>query len=89
MVQIAIELRDMTQQALDDESSDEDEEEADVETVSRRQKLGSWLEYSRKRVDKIEKLWKRKLEDTDDEFGDQPHSGSDDSGDDTDSHIRK
>lgn len=40
IVQIAIELRDITQQALDDESSDEDEEANDEDGALRRKKMG-------------------------------------------------
>ena len=63
IIQIAFELRNLTQAALDDESSgSEQEEESDA-------KSGKivWMKFCKEKIEKIEKVWTKKLEDTDDD----------------------
>lgn len=63
IIQIAFELRDITQQALDDMSSDEEEENDDEASIAKRKEMGEWFKFCKDKVTKIEKVWKRKLED--------------------------
>ena len=66
IIQIAFELRDITQQALDDMSSDEEEEREDEASVAKRKEMGEWFKFCKDKVTKIEKVWKKKLEDPND-----------------------
>lgn len=66
ITQIAFELRNLTQAALDEEDSDGDLEESQITWEMRAQKeeLGRWLKFCKSKIDKIEKVWKRKLDET-------------------------
>lgn len=68
ITQIAFELRDMAQQELDDESSDvdleEDNSEVQTNKLVKRQETGEWMRFCKEKIDKIEKIWKRKLEES-------------------------
>lgn len=71
VIQLAFELRSLTQQALDDADSDADEEDQSVDEEKREkmQELDEWERFCREKVTKIEKVWNRKLEDsTDDDW---------------------
>ena len=70
IIQIAFELRNITQQALDDMSSD-DEEEEDESAATKRLEMSNWFKFCKEKVDKIEKVWNKKLEDPD-EPADEP-----------------
>lgn len=61
IIQMAIELRNLTQQALDDESSSGDED--DENAAARRAEIGEWFAFCKEKISKIEKVWNRKLED--------------------------
>lgn len=65
ITQIAFELRNLTQAALDDESSDADadEEENTEESKSRRQEIATWVKFCKLKINKIERVWNKKLED--------------------------
>jgi len=45
--------------------SSDDEEEEDEAAVSRRLEMGTWFKFCKEKVDKIEKVWNKKLEDPD------------------------
>ena len=62
IAQIAFELRNITQQALDEESSSGDEEQDDEELQKKRQEMTSWFNFCKEKINKIEKVWKRKLD---------------------------
>lgn len=79
IIQIAFELRDITQQALDDMSSDEEEERDDEASVAKRKEMGEWFKFCKEKVTKIEKVWKKKLEDpNDNESEDSNENNGDD-----------
>lgn len=64
---MAFELKTMTQQALDDESSDadpEDDEDLTAEQRAKRQETGEWIRFCKEKITKIEKIWNRKLEES-------------------------
>jgi len=56
IVKIAFELRTITQRALDDMDSDEDEE-ATVENIEKRSSMQSWFHFCNNKVAAIEKVW--------------------------------
>ena len=62
IIQIAFELRNITQQQLNDEESSAEEEE-DPNAAKRHAEMSAWFKFCRRKVDKIEKVWNRKLED--------------------------
>ena len=63
IIKIAFELRNITQKALDDEeSSGEEESGADEEGESRREEMRQWFRFCKEKVEKIEKVWNRKLD---------------------------
>lgn len=64
ITQIAFELRNLTQQAVDDESSDEATEDMNIEQITRREEMNSWVKFCKAKIDKIEKIWNKKLEET-------------------------
>lgn len=67
ITQIAFELRNLTQQELNEESSEEDDESKDPETQAKlkqkRKEMAKWLKFCKSKIEKIEKVWNRKLED--------------------------
>jgi hypothetical protein len=82
ITQIAFELRNLTQQQLDDEDSDAEMDDAEVTTEMRAQKeeMGKWVKFCKSKIDKIEKVWNRKLEEssTGDDDSAQGSQNSDD-----------
>ena len=76
IIQIAFELRNITQQALDDMSSDDEEENNDEAAVARRLEMSSWFKFCKEKVDKIEKVWNKKLEDPKEEEPEEPEDDS-------------
>jgi hypothetical protein len=78
ITQIAFELRDITQQALDDMSSDEEEEKDDEVSVAKRKEMGDWFKFCKDKVTKIEKVWKRKLEDPTGDDSSEEHAEEED-----------
>lgn len=76
IIQIAFELRNITQAALDDESSGSEHEEV----VESSPKI-VWMKFCKEKIEKIEKVWNRKLEDGDDE---EEEAGEKDRSDDDD-----
>jgi hypothetical protein len=62
ITQIAFELRNLTQQALDEQSS-EAEDEQDVSKLAQRKEMNKWVKFCKSKIDKIEKVWNKKLED--------------------------
>jgi len=78
ITKMAIELRIMTQAALNDESSDGDFDEEDMPEDQRvkREQTGEWLRFCKEKIEKIEKVWNRKLEESSTgEDDDDEHSG--------------
>lgn len=70
IIQIAFELRHLTQNAIDDESSDADPEDDKDMTKEQREKheqTQKWVTFCRNKVEKIERTWNRKLEEPDDD----------------------
>ena len=45
--------------------SSDDEEEEDEASVARRMEMSNWFKFCKEKVDKIEKVWNKKLEDPD------------------------
>lgn len=83
ITQIAFELRNLTQKAFDDESSDAEADDEEEETKLRREEMNVWAKFCKRKIDKIEKVWNKKLEDSthddSDENDDQePKAVSDD-----------
>jgi hypothetical protein len=78
ITQIAFALRDLTQQELNEQSSDEESDNKDVESttksMAKRKDMARWLKFCKNKIEKIEKVWSRKLEDPRD-----PDSDSDES----------
>ena len=63
ITKIAFELKHITQKALDEQdSSDEDEGAMDQESIEKRSKLQSWFHFCEEKVTVIEKTWNKKLE---------------------------
>jgi len=63
ITKIAFELKYITQKQLDEmDSSDEDEEKQDQESIEKRSKLQGWFHFCEEKVTSIEKTWNRKLE---------------------------
>lgn len=79
VTQIATELKQLIQKQMDEQDSDDyDEEDPDsvtVETVIKKHELQNWMVFCKQRINKIEKVWNRKLED------DRSDSDDDDSDD--------
>lgn len=63
ITQIAFELRYITQQAIDNESSDDDED-PNAEKLERRDEIAQWLNFCQSKIDKLEKVWNKKLDDS-------------------------
>jgi len=69
ITQIAFELRSLTQQQLNEESSDDEAHDVDrdAETLAevklKRKNMAKWLKFCKNKIEKIEKVWNRKLED--------------------------
>lgn len=61
IIQIAFELRNITQQAIDDASSD-DSDDADDKTLEQRKEMANWQRFCKDKIEKIEKVWNRKLD---------------------------
>lgn len=78
ITQIAFELRNLTQALLNDEDSDVEEETKEL--VEKRQEMELWQLFCKHKIDKIEKVWNRKLEDTSasDEQGKSSEKAEDD-----------
>ena len=74
IIQIAFELRNITQQVLDEMSSD-DEGEQEQAAVLKRKEMTEWFKFCKVKIDKIEKVWNKKLEDE----SEQPEEPSEDS----------
>ncbi len=62
IVKIAIELRNITQKALDDQDSEDSEHEETQESLEKRSKQQGWFHFCSNKVASIEKVWSRKLE---------------------------
>jgi len=67
IIKIALRIRNITQQEIDDASSDEevDEEEGSLSMgqVSKRTELFEWMRFCKEKIDPIDKVWSRRLED--------------------------
>lgn len=61
ITKIAFELRNLTQQTLDNMDSDDDEEDMDEATMLKRQEISEWIRFCNDKVDKIQKVWEQKL----------------------------
>ena len=66
VVKIAFELRTITQKALDDMDSDEDEDDAQ-ESIEKRSEMQGWFHFCNEKVAAIEKVWNQKLDKSDPE----------------------
>ena len=44
-------------------SSDDEEENNDEDAIKRREEMGDWFKFCKEKVEKIEKVWNKKLED--------------------------
>ena len=77
IIKIAFELRNITQKALDDEESSGGEEDENPVNLEKRSQLQAWFHFCSDKVDKIEKVWNRKLESPDVE-SDKPNSEKND-----------
>ena len=67
IIKIAIELRTITQKAVDEMDSGEDTDDvdnpdADADSIQKRSKLQTWFKFCEEKVGSIEKIWNRKLE---------------------------
>lgn len=63
IVKIAIELRTITQKAIDDQDSEADEgSDENEESIERRSQMQSWFHFCESKVAALEKTWNRKLE---------------------------
>ena len=60
----------------DEESSEEEEDEA---AMARHAEMSSWFKFCKEKVDKIEKVWNKKLEEPDgpNSTGDEPSDPED------------
>lgn len=81
ITQIAFELRNLTQQALDDESSEDDEAPTEA-MIQKRAEMDTWVKFCKAKIDKIEKVWNKKLEDSTNDEDD--HTGKPESAEDED-----
>ena len=61
ITKIAFELRIITQLALDNLDSDEDEEDITEENIQKRQDIAIWFRFCKEKIDKIQKVWDKKL----------------------------
>ena len=57
--------------------SSDDEEEEDESAATKRLEMSNWFKFCKEKVDKIEKVWNKKLEDPD-EPADDPSDPEDD-----------
>lgn len=64
-------------------SSDDEEEDNGADAVAKRHEMSTWFKFCKQKVDKIEKVWNKKLEDPDDpnSTGDEPSDPEDKEGD--------
>jgi len=60
VTKIAFELRNITQQALDNMDSSENEDE-DVEAYQKRVEIDRWQKFCKEKIDKLYKIWETKL----------------------------
>lgn len=71
IIQIALKIRNITQQEIDEQSSNEsdpeDEEEGNGQMsmgdVSKRAEMFEWMRFCKEKIDPIDKVWQRRLED--------------------------
>jgi len=63
IIQIAMRIRNLTQQEIDEASSDDEPEEISMEAVRKRTELFEWMRFCKEKVDPIDKVWNRRLED--------------------------
>lgn len=79
VTQIATELKQLIQKQMDEQDSDDYDEEDpnsfNVETVIKKHELKNWMVFCKQKINKIEKVWNRKLED------DRSNSSDEDSDD--------
>ena len=79
IIKIAFELRTITQKALDDLDSDEDEEALNQESIEKRSQMQQWFHFCNSKVAAIEKVWNQKLDKPDEPA---PNSNSNNLGND-------
>ena len=58
-------------------SSDDEEENNDEAAVARRVEMSSWFKFCKEKVDKIEKVWNKKLEEESKSTGEDDPSSED------------
>lgn len=63
IIQIAMRIRNLTQQEIDEASSDDEPDEISMEAVGKRTELFEWMRFCKEKVDPIDKVWNRRLED--------------------------
>lgn len=83
ITQIAFALRDLTQQEINEQSSEEEDSDKADESETKKGKrkdMSRWLKFCSQKIEKIEKVWNRKLEDP------RMSDSESDDGDDLDTH---
>lgn len=88
IIQIAFELRNITQQALDDESSSAEDEE-DCVAIEKRTEMANWFKFCKEKIEKIEKVWNRKLDEKHQEEDDELNDKEDDFENEFENNMRK
>lgn len=67
VTQIATELKQLIQKQMDEQDSDDYDEEdpnsINVDTIIKKHELKNWMVFCKQKINKIEKVWNRKLED--------------------------
>lgn len=61
ITKIAFELKNITQQALNNMDSDDDEEDISEDVVKKRQEITQWFRFCKEKIDRIQKVWEKKL----------------------------
>ena len=77
ITQIAFALRDLTQQELNEQSSEDESDkeaaESAAQSTRKRKEMARWLKFCKHKIEKIEKVWSRKLEDPREADSDSAH----------------
>ena len=62
---------------MNDESSDEEQnDQVSEQEVQRREELGKWIKFCKTKIEKIEKIWNKKLEDPSRDDSDEGTAGA-------------
>lgn len=81
-------MRNITQQAIDDASS-EDSGDDELASLENRKEMAQWQRFCKEKIEKIEKVWNRKLDEKQKEEEDENSDKDDDEENDFEANMRR